>query len=96
MSEEWKRRQADRTVNGRLNALAQNAVMLLATRVAILALAGFVTWYGTKLISSFEALALQTTELARVVAVMKSEAVDRDRRLDRLESTIDRSGGPPR
>ena len=91
-----KRRQADRTVNGRLNAIAQNAVMMLATRVAVVALAGFVTWYGTKLISSFEALALQTTELAKIVAVLQSEGGDRDRRLDRVEGAIDRLVVRPR
>ena len=97
MSNEPRLDRTRRMDNGALNRLAQNAVMMLATRVAVVALAGFVTWYGTKLISSFEALALQTTELAKVVAVLQSEGGDRDRRLDRAEGTIDRIvGGRPR
>lgn len=96
MSDEPRFDRTRRTDNGRLNQLAHNAVMMLATRLAIIALAGFMTWYGTKLISSFEALAMQTTELAKIVAVLQSEGTDRDRRIDRVEGAIDRLVVRPR
>lgn len=72
----------------RLESLANSALLALASRLALLVVAGVLGWMTSRFVATLDDVTKDAAELAKNVAVISATVSDHTRRLEKIEGKV--------
>jgi hypothetical protein len=72
----------------RLESLANSALLALASRLALLVVAGVLGWMTSRFVATLDDITKDAAELAKNVAVISATVSDHARRLEKIEGKV--------